>query len=45
MKLEQIRAVEERLLLQTYERNPVLFVRGEGVYLIDEDMAISISIC
>src|SRR5579863_7098627 len=36
MKLEQIRAAEERLLLQTYERNPILFVRGQGVYLIDE---------
>ncbi len=35
-KLEQIRAAEERLLLQTYERNPILFVRGEGVHLIDE---------
>jgi acetylornithine/N-succinyldiaminopimelate aminotransferase len=35
-KLDQIRAAEERLLLQTYERNPLLFVRGEGMYLIDE---------
>jgi len=35
-KLEQIRAAEERLLLQTYERNPILFVRGEGVHLVDE---------
>ncbi len=35
-KLDQIRAAEERLLLQTYERNPILFVRGEGMYLIDE---------
>ena len=35
-KLDQIRAAEARLLLQTYERNPILFVRGEGVYLVDE---------
>lgn len=35
-KLDQIRAAEERLLLQTYERNPILFVRGEGMHLIDE---------
>ncbi len=36
-KLEQIKAAEARLLLQTYERNPVLFVAGEGVHLVDED--------
>jgi len=36
MKLETIRAAEARLLLPTYERNPLLFERGEGVYLIDE---------
>ena len=35
-KLDQIRAAESRLLLSTYERNPLLFVRGEGVHLIDE---------
>lgn len=35
-KLEQIQAAEARLLLSTYDRNPILFVRGEGVYLIDE---------
>jgi acetylornithine aminotransferase/acetylornithine/N-succinyldiaminopimelate aminotransferase len=35
-KLDQIRAAESQLLLQTYERNPILFVRGEGVHLIDE---------
>jgi acetylornithine aminotransferase/acetylornithine/N-succinyldiaminopimelate aminotransferase len=35
-KLEQIKAAEARLLLQTYERNPLLFVGGEGVHLIDE---------
>ena len=35
-KLEQIQAAEARLLLSTYDRNPILFVRGEGVFLIDE---------
>lgn len=35
-KLDQIRAAENRLLLATYERNPILFVGGEGVHLIDE---------
>jgi acetylornithine/N-succinyldiaminopimelate aminotransferase len=35
-RLEQIRAAEAELLLQTYDRNPILFVRGEGAYLIDE---------
>jgi acetylornithine aminotransferase/acetylornithine/N-succinyldiaminopimelate aminotransferase len=36
MKLEQIQAAESRLLLPTYERNPILMVGGEGVHLIDE---------
>ena len=35
-RLEQIRAVEDKLLLKTYDRNPLLFTGGEGVYLIDE---------
>lgn len=35
-KLDQIRAAESRLLLSTYERNPILFIGGEGAYLIDE---------
>jgi acetylornithine/N-succinyldiaminopimelate aminotransferase len=35
-KLDQIRAAESRLLLPTYERSPILFVGGEGAYLIDE---------
>lgn len=35
-KLDEIRAAESRLLLQTYERNPILFVGGEGVHIIDE---------
>jgi acetylornithine/N-succinyldiaminopimelate aminotransferase len=36
MKLDEIRAAESRLLLSTYERSPVLFVDGAGVYIIDE---------
>jgi len=36
-KLEQIRAAEARLLLTTYDRLPILFVDGEGVYIIDEN--------
>jgi acetylornithine aminotransferase/acetylornithine/N-succinyldiaminopimelate aminotransferase len=35
-KLDQIRAAEARLLLPTYDRNPILFVQGEGVHIIDE---------
>ena len=35
-KLEQIQAAEARLLLSTYDRNAILFVRGEGVHIIDE---------
>jgi acetylornithine/N-succinyldiaminopimelate aminotransferase len=36
MKLQEIQAAEKKLLLQTYERNPLLFVSGHGVYLRDE---------
>jgi acetylornithine aminotransferase/acetylornithine/N-succinyldiaminopimelate aminotransferase len=36
-KLDQIRAAESRLLLSTYDRNPILFVDGEGVYITDEN--------
>ncbi len=35
-KLDEIRAAESRLLLPTYDRNPILFVGGEGVHLVDE---------
>ena len=35
-KLDQIRAAESRLLLSTYDRNPILFAGGEGVYITDE---------
>jgi acetylornithine/N-succinyldiaminopimelate aminotransferase len=37
MKLASIQSAESRLLLQTYERNPYLFVSGQGVYLRDEN--------
>jgi len=36
-KLDSIRAAEKKLLLQTYDRNPLLFVSGEDVHLIDEN--------
>jgi len=36
MKLASIQAAEKKLLLNTYERNPVLFVEGNGVTLRDE---------
>ena len=38
-KLDQIRATESKLLLSTYDRNPILFVGGEGVHIIDEQGA------
>ncbi len=37
MKLEEIRAAEQRLLLSTYDRSPLLFVGGEGVFIQDEN--------
>jgi acetylornithine aminotransferase/acetylornithine/N-succinyldiaminopimelate aminotransferase len=37
MKLASIQTAESKLLLQTYERNPYLFVSGQGVYLRDEN--------
>src|ERR1035438_6001490 len=36
-KLDQIRAAEARLLIPTYDRNPILFVTGEGVHIVDEN--------
>lgn len=36
-KLDEIRAAEARLLLSTYDRSPVLFTGGEGVYITDEN--------
>jgi acetylornithine/N-succinyldiaminopimelate aminotransferase len=35
MNLEELKAAEAKLLLGTYDRYPVLFERGEGMYLID----------
>jgi acetylornithine/N-succinyldiaminopimelate aminotransferase len=37
MNLASNQAAESKLLLQTYERNPYLFVSGHGVYLRDEN--------
>jgi acetylornithine aminotransferase/acetylornithine/N-succinyldiaminopimelate aminotransferase len=37
MKLESIQAAEKKLLLNTYERNPVLFTGGKGVHLRDAE--------
>ena len=36
-KLAEIQAAEQRLLIHTYDRFPVLFVAGEDVYLIDDE--------
>ena len=36
VKLESIQAAEKKLMLNTYERTPVLFVGGNGVFLRDE---------
>ena len=36
MKLQDIQAAEKKLLLSTYERNPILFVSGQGVHLRDD---------
>jgi acetylornithine/N-succinyldiaminopimelate aminotransferase len=35
-ELATVQAAEAKLLLQTYERNPILFVAGQGVHLIDD---------
>jgi acetylornithine/N-succinyldiaminopimelate aminotransferase len=35
--MDDVVARESRYVLQTYKRNPVTFVRGEGVYLYDAD--------
>jgi acetylornithine aminotransferase/acetylornithine/N-succinyldiaminopimelate aminotransferase len=35
MKLQSIQAAERKLLLNTYERNPILAVEGKGVYFRD----------
>src|ERR1700728_4643588 len=36
IKLASIQAAEKKLMLNTYERNPILFVGGNGVFLRDE---------
>jgi acetylornithine/N-succinyldiaminopimelate aminotransferase len=36
MNLASIQAAEKKLLLNTYERNPYLFVSGKGVFLQDD---------
>lgn len=36
MNLEEIKAAEARLLLDTYERIPLHFVSGQGVFLTDD---------
>ena len=38
-KLEQIQAAEKKLLLQTYDRNPLLLTGGKGVHVYDESGA------
>jgi acetylornithine/N-succinyldiaminopimelate aminotransferase len=37
MSLASVSAMEAKLLLHTYERQPVLFTRGRGVYLWDSN--------
>ena len=49
--LKDLQAAESKLLVQTYERYPLLFVSGEGVYLRDEqgedylDLLSGIGVC
>jgi acetylornithine/N-succinyldiaminopimelate aminotransferase len=49
--LSDLQAAESKLLVQTYERNPLLFVSGNGVYLRDEqgndylDLLSGIGVC
>jgi acetylornithine/N-succinyldiaminopimelate aminotransferase len=49
--LKELQAIESKLLVQTYERNPLVFVSGEGVYLRDEqgneylDLLSGIGVC
>ena len=51
INLEALQAAESKLLLQTYQRNPLLFMRGEGVMLYDErgqeylDLLSGIGVC
>ena len=49
--LQDLRAAESKLMLQTYERYPILFVSGSGVHLRDEhgtdylDLLSGIGVC
>jgi acetylornithine/N-succinyldiaminopimelate aminotransferase len=49
--LKDLQAAESKLLVQTYERYPLLFVSGKGVYLRDEqgndylDLLSGIGVC
>ena len=49
--LAEIQSAESQLLLQTYERNPILFLSGNGVHLHDEhgndylDLLSGIGVC
>lgn len=51
MKLDELQALEQRYLMQTYRRAPVEFVRGEGALLWDVegkeylDFLAGISVC
>ena len=37
MSLASVSRMEAKLLLPTYERQPILFTRGQGVYLWDSE--------
>jgi acetylornithine/N-succinyldiaminopimelate aminotransferase len=37
MNLNDLQAAESKLMLQTYARNPMQLVRGEGVHLFDDE--------
>src|ERR1700735_3749040 len=37
MSLASVSRMEAKLLLPTYERQPIMFVRGKGVYLWDSE--------
>ncbi len=51
MNLVATEAAEQKLLLHTYDRHPVLFTRGEGVHLFDDqgnahlDLLSGIGVC
>lgn len=51
MNLVATQAAEQKLLLSTYDRHPVLFTRGEGVHLFDDagtrylDLLSGIGVC